>query len=577
MILLTIFIAGIILLCLGYKLYGKYLEKQFEIDYSAKMPSKTKQDGKDYVPTKIWVLFGHHFSSIAGAGPIVGPITAALLFGWIPALLWIIIGCIFIGGMHDFAALVVSVRNGGDSISSICKKYLNPLSYKLYLGFVWIALVYIIIVFCDLTASTFVPDVSKIADEVKKAATLQEGSGIAYASFFYIIFAMCFGILTKTKKISFVTGTCIFVPLVFVTIFVTQYLPTMNFIMLDNAKITVSLIILAYCFIASMLPVWFLLQPRDYLSSYLLFVCIVLSFIGIIISCFTGSAQIQFVGWKGWYAEGQGYLFPVLFITIACGAISGFHSLVSSGTTSKQAENPRDMKRIGYGAMVVEAVLALISLCAIMILAKDKADMFNTPNAIFANGFGVFASKLGIPVAMGSSFALLAISTFLLTTLDTCTRLARYISEELMQKKGLVMDCIYTLLVLVLPVAMVFVKMPNPANPDTFIPVWKAVWPLFGATNQLLAALALLVVYIVRIYRKKTTMFVFIPMIFMMFTSIAGLGQMLMENLHSGNWLILILSGILLVLTFIICIDVIIMRRKINKENIQQIQKNVDA
>ena len=577
MILLTIFIAGIILLCLGYKLYGKYLEKQFEIDYSAKMPSETKQDGKDYVPTKIWVLFGHHFSSIAGAGPIVGPITAALLFGWIPALLWIIIGCIFIGGMHDFAALVVSVRNGGDSISSICKKYLNPLSYKLYLGFVWIALVYIIIVFCDLTASTFVPDVSKIADEVKKAATLQEGSGIAYASFFYIIFAMCFGILTKTKKISFVTGTCIFVPLVFVTIFVTQYLPTMNFIMLDNAKITVSLIILAYCFIASMLPVWFLLQPRDYLSSYLLFVCIVLSFIGIIISCFTGSAQIQFVGWKGWYAEGQGYLFPVLFITIACGAISGFHSLVSSGTTSKQAENPRDMKRIGYGAMVVEAVLALISLCAIMILAKDKADMFNTPNAIFANGFGVFASKLGIPVAMGSSFALLAISTFLLTTLDTCTRLARYISEELMQKKGLVMDCIYTLLVLVLPVAMVFVKMPNPANPDTFIPVWKAIWPLFGATNQLLAALALLVVYIVRIYRKKTTMFVFIPMIFMMFTSIAGLGQMLMENLHSGNWLILILSGILLVLTFIICIDVIIMRRKINKENIQQIQKNVDA
>lgn len=577
MILLTIFIAGIILLCLGYKLYGKYLEKQFEIDYSAKMPSETKQDGKDYVPTKIWVLFGHHFSSIAGAGPIVGPITAALLFGWIPALLWIIIGCIFIGGMHDFAALVVSVRNGGDSISSICKKYLNPLSYKLYLGFVWIALVYIIIVFCDLTASTFVPDVSKIADEVKKAATLQEGSGIAYASCFYIIFAMCFGILTKTKKISFVTGTCIFVPLVFVTIFVTQYLSTMNFIMLDNAKITVSLIILAYCFIASMLPVWFLLQPRDYLSSYLLFVCIVLSFIGIIISCFTGSAQIQFVGWKGWYAEGQGYLFPVLFITIACGAISGFHSLVSSGTTSKQAENPRDMKRIGYGAMVVEAVLALISLCAIMILAKDKADMFNTPNAIFANGFGVFASKLGIPVAMGSSFALLAISTFLLTTLDTCTRLARYISEELMQKKGLVMDCIYTLLVLVLPVAMVFVKMPNPANPDTFIPVWKAVWPLFGATNQLLAALALLVVYIVRVYKKKSTMFVFIPMVFMMITSIAGLGQMLMENLHSGNWLILILSGILLVLTFIICIDVIIMRRKINKENIQQIQKNVDA
>ena len=576
MILLTIFIAGIILLVLGYKLYGKYLEKQFEVDYSAKMPSETKQDGKDFVPTKIWVLFGHHFSSIAGAGPIVGPITAALLFGWIPALLWIIVGCIFIGGMHDFAALVVSVRNGGDSISSVCKKYLNPLSYKLYLGFVWIALVYIIIVFCDLTASTFAPDVSGLVGSAKDTA-LKNGSGIAYASFFYIIFAMCFGILTKTKKISFLTGTFIFVPLVFVTIFLTQYLPAANLFMLDNAKIVVSLIILAYCFIASMLPVWFLLQPRDYLSSYLLFVCIILSFIGIIISCFTGSAEVRFEGWTGWYAAGQGYLFPVLFITIACGAISGFHSLVSSGTTSKQAEKPRDMKRIGYGAMIVEAVLALISLCAVMILARDKAEMFATPNAIFANGFGIFASKLGIPASMGTAFALLAISTFLLTTLDTCTRLGRYISEELMQKKGLVLDCVYTLLVLVLPVVMVFVKMKNPANPDMYIPVWKAVWPLFGATNQLLGALALLVIYIVRVYKKKSVWFVFVPMLFMLVTSLAGLGQMFMENIHSGNRIILILSGILLVLTVLICIDVVIMRRKINKENIENLRKNVDA
>lgn len=560
MIIFTIFVASMIILFLGYKLYGHYLERKFEIDFDKQTPSHTKEDGVDYVPTKIWILFGHHFSSIAGAGPIVGPITAALLFGWVPALLWILVGSIFIGGLHDFASLVISVRNEGKSISSICKEYFNPLSYKLYLGFVWVALVYIIVVFCDLTATTFAPDVSSLVGAAKDTA-LKTGNGVAYASFFYIIFAMCFGILTKTKKLNFIAATCIFVPLVFITIFVTQYFPVMNLVMLDNAKVIFSLIILAYCFVASLLPVWFLLQPRDYLSSYLLFVCIVLSFIGILISGLMGKAPVTFPQWTGWYAKGQGYLFPVLFITIACGAVSGFHSLVSSGTTSKQAEKKEDLRRIGYGAMIVEAVLAVISLCAIMIATKGDCKGL-TPNAIFANGFGVFASALGIPIAFGKAFALLAISTFLLTTLDTCTRLARYVSEEFVGKKSLFMDIIYTICVLIFPVVMVFVKMPDPTNAGAFIPIWKAIWPLFGATNQLLAALALLVVFVVRKYKQKSTWFIFIPMIFMLCASVAGLGQMFMESLSSGNYLILALSAILLVLTLIICFDVAIMKKK---------------
>lgn len=564
MIIFTIFVASMIILFLGYKLYGHYLERKFEIDFSKETPSHTKEDGVDYVPTKIWILFGHHFSSIAGAGPIVGPITAALLFGWIPALLWILVGSIFIGGLHDFATLVVSVRNEGKSISSICQEYFSPLSYKLYLGFVWIALVYIIIVFCDLTATTFAPSVTGLIGDAKETA-LRTGNGVAYASFFYIIFAMCFGILTKTKKINFVTATCIFVPLVFITIFVTQYFPIMGLVQAENAKIIFSLIILAYCFIASLLPVWFLLQPRDYLSSYLLFVCIILSFIGILISAFVGKANVTFPGWTGWYAEGSGYLFPVLFVTIACGAVSGFHSLVSSGTTSKQAEKPEDLRRIGYGAMIVESILAIISLCAIMIVTKGSCKGL-TPNAIFANGFGIFTSSLGIPSAFGTSFALLAISTFLLTTLDTCTRLARYILEEFVGKKNLVMDVIYTLCVIAFPVIMIFIKMPDPTNQGAIIPVWKAIWPLFGATNQLLAALALLVVYVVRKYKNKSTWFIFIPMLFMMLTSIAGLGQMLMESYRTHNILTFVLSGILFLLTLFICFNVAFMKNKNNNK-----------
>ncbi|MBQ7257415.1 MAG: carbon starvation protein A [Abditibacteriota bacterium] len=552
MTLVIIFISGIIILFLGYKFYGSFLCKEFEVDKITILPSKAKEDGVDFIPTKLWVLFGHHFSSIAGAGPIIGPITAALLFGWIPALLWILIGAIFMGGLHDMASLVASVRNDGESISSICKKYLSPVSYKTYLGFVLLALIYIIIVFCDLTSSTFAPTSTD-------PAQIKSSNGIAYASFFYIILAMCFGILTKTKKLSFIVATCIFVPLVFIVIFATQYMPIMAIMSNANPKVIFSLIILAYCFIASLLPVWFLLQPRDYLSSFLLFACILFSFIGIIIAGPTGHINITFPAWTGWYAQGQGYLFPVLFVTIACGAISGFHSMVSSGTTSKQVESPKDIKRIGYGAMIVESVLALIALCSIMICFKGDTKGL-TPNEIFATGFGNFVSSIGIPAIAGKTFALLAISTFLLTTLDTCTRLARYIAEEFVGKKNFGLDLLYTFCILALPVIMVFVKMPDPANSDTFIPIWKAIWPVFGATNQLLAALALLVIYIIRVYKKKSTWFIFIPMLFMMVTSIAGLGQLVIEGIHANNYLIAGLSGVLIILAAIMCIDVIFFR-----------------
>lgn len=553
-----IFVVGCLILLGGYVIYGRFLERQFDVDPSRKTPAVTMTDNVDYVPAKAPVLFGHHFSSIAGAGPIVGPITAALAFGWLPAFLWIIIGSIFIGGTHDFAALITSIRHKARSVGEVCRLYLSPMTYKLFLAFVWLALVYVLIVFLDLTASTFAPNLAAIADAAVKAELRLDGGAVASASLIYIGLALLFGIFVNSGKINLKTGSLIFVPLVFIALFFSRQIPVYlpGFIE-DSASKSWSLILLAYCFAASIMPVWLLLQPRDYLSSFLLYACVLFGGIGLVITSVTGKIVSNYPAFIGFSDPNLGFIFPALFITIACGAVSGFHAIVASGTTAKQLPSESSARPVTYGSMLVEAVLGIMALGTVMFLVKPVAN--TNPNSIFAQGMGQFLNTFHVPVNIGAGFGLLAISTFLLTTLDTCTRLARYIFEEMFNVKGSASRYISTALTLALPLALVFYDIPDPTNPGATLAAWKAVWPVFGATNQLLAAMALLVVFVWRTHQKKPAAFVAIPMVLMMATAGAGLVQKLIAATCGKQVQPLIagLSALLLLMAVVLLIDVI--------------------
>jgi carbon starvation protein len=569
------FVGGCLVLLLGYRFYGRFLERQFDVDPSRPVPSETMKDGVDYVAAKTPVLFGHHFSSIAGAGPIVGPITAALAFGWLPPFLWLLVGAIFIGGTHDFAALMTSIRHKARSIGEICRIYLSPTTYKLFLGFVWLALVYVLVVFLDLTASTFAPAVGAVADEAKKAALVHTGGTVATASLIYIGLALAFGLIVNTGRINLKAGSAIFVPLVFIALVVAQYVPiTVPSLIAGSPKGTWSIILLAYCFVASILPVWILLQPRDYLSSFLLYACVLVGGAGLIMSGLTGRLTISYPAFTGFYDSGLGCMFPAMFIVIACGAISGFHSIVASGTTAKQLPSEGAARPVAYGAMITEAVVGLVALAGIMMLAEKPVG--GTPTAIFSQGMGRFLSIFGIPAGLGAGFGLLAISTFLLTTLDTCTRLARYIFEEMFGVGGR-MRYLSTALTLALPLAIVFVKIPDPANPGACLPAWQAVWPVFGATNQLLAAMALLVVFVWRSHLRKAKWFVAWPMVLMFAITGTGLVQLLRSAVCSGQHLIASLSGVLMVMALALLIDTARSWKKITSAKIAEEDSTVPA
>jgi carbon starvation protein len=475
----------------------------------------------DYVPTPSPVLFGHHFSSIAGAGPIVGPVLAALWFGWGPALLWILVGSVFIGSVHDYTALMASVRNRGMSLAEIGRKFFSPTSYYIMLGFIWLALVYVLIVFLDLTASTFAPDVSAIADVGVRAAAERSGGVVATASVFYIVLAVAFGVCVNRLKGSYKKMSMIFVPLVFVGIWIGTAIPllpgSVPILLGGGAKDTWLGILLVYCLCAAVMPVYLLLQPRDYLSSFLLYACLAMAGVGLLLAGGSGGVAITWPFFSGWTHPVQGFLFPVLFVTVACGAVSGFHSLVASGTTAKQLNNERGAKSVAFGAMLVEGVLAVIAVSAVMIM--KPGDTVGQPVIVFASALGRFGEALGLPLTLGTNFGKLAISTFLLTTLDTCTRLARFILDELLPWRFSGKRYASTVLTLVLPTVVVFMRIPHPTIPGAFIPAWQAVWPAFGATNQLLAAVALLVVVMWLLRERRKLLFAALPAAFMFVTA----------------------------------------------------------
>ncbi len=527
--LATILLIAVVLFIAAYRWYGRFLEKHFGVDPGRQTPANKHYDGIDYVPAKTPVLMGHHFSSIAGAGPIVGPIIAVAFFGWLPAVLWIIIGSIFIGGVHDYSALVVSIRHKARSIAQVAKELMSPLAHKLYLAFIWLTMIYILTVFVDLTAATFVQD-----------------GGVASSSVMYIALAILLGLSVYRLNLSLVPASLIFVPLVFLAIYIGQLLP-MQFTGGPGieGKIPWIMILVAYCLVASITPVWVLLQPRDYLSAYLLVACILGGLGGILV----GRPPIETEAFLGFHAN-IGYLFPALFITIACGACSGFHSIVASGTTAKQLNNEKSARPVAYGSMLVEGLLALISVSAIIVAGGVLGG--NAPTVVFAQGMGSFLGSFGIPATMGTSFGLLALSTFLLTTLDTATRLARYILEEFFNVWGVKMHIIATVVTLIFPLWLALTEFRDAQG--AVIPVWRAIWPVFGSTNQLLGALALLTtsVWLKRTGRK--TVYIVLPMIFMFAVTLLALVQLVGQ--YRSN-VVGVIAGFLFILAVILLFEAI--------------------
>jgi len=559
MSLLAILVPSALLLAVAYRVYGGILARLFQLDDADATPAVTLRDDVDYEPVAPQLLLGQHFSAIAAAGPIVGPILAGVAFGWLPALLWILVGSIFIGGVHDFAALVASVRHKARSIAEVVRDHMSRRAYVLFLAFVWIALVYIIVAFTDITASSFV------GRQTLENGDSVSGGGIATSSLLYLVIPMVMGACMRFAKMPLWLATAIFVPLVGLAIWVGQFIPfdlaaalgTSN----ARAQQVWGILLLVYCLGAAMVPMWMLLQPRGHLGGCFLYVALAGAAIGLVASdrLVAGDAAVRYPAFTSWQTAKAGDLIPMLFITIACGACSGFHSLIASGTTSKQLRRETDARAIGYGTMLLEAMVAIVSLCCVMVLAADSPLANQPPNFVYALGMGRFLEMLGVPAAIGVSFALMAFTTFVYDTLDVCTRLGRYIVQELTGLSGRVGGWLGTGVTAGVP--MLFLLRPQLDGNGNAVPVWKTFWSLFGASNQLLAALTLLGMT-VWLWRTRRAAWVWLvtglPTLFMYAMSTWALAGMTLPRFRGGGgltlpadpvpWAGLVLLGLALVM-----------------------------
>ncbi len=547
MSMIAVVLMSSVVLAAAYHVYGKLLTRLFELDPTRQTPAVELRDDNDYLPIEPRFLLSQHFSAIAAAGPIVGPILAGVMFGWAPALLWILIGAVFVGGVHDMAALVASIRHRARSIAEVVRDHMTHRSYMLFLAFIWIALVYIIVAFTDITASSFV------GRQTLENGQQVTGGGIASSSLMYLALPIVMGLLLRFTKLSLTAATIIFVPLVGVAIWLGQYIPLDLAALLglsdDGAHKVWDVILLVYCFVAAVVPVWMLLQPRGHLGGFFLYIALGGSALGLIV----GGTPVAYPAFTSWTtAKGQS-LVPFLFITIACGACSGFHAIIASGTTCKQLRLETDAKPIGYGAMLLEAMVAVISLCCVMMLRPDSPAVVNPkPNYIYALGIGQFLEVLHIPPALGVSFALMAFTTFVYDTLDVCTRLGRYIIEELLNWHSKTGRFMATALTACAPLVFVMRTTTDPVT-GKVIPVWQTFWALFGASNQLLAALALLGV-LVWIWRTRHAVWVWpvigLPMVLMYVMSVWALLSMIRQKFGQGAfadpvpWVAVVLVGL---------------------------------
>lgn len=527
---------GMVLLYLAYHVYGTKISKLLDISDDNKTPARTMEDGIDYVPTGSHVVFGHHFSSIAGAGPILGPVAAAALFGWVPAFLWIVIGSIFIGGVHDFTSLVASMRHKGKSIASVAGNVMSKRAQVIFASFIWLTLVLIVAVFA-----------------VVAAKALINTPEIVLPTVMLIPIAVFIGLLHYKYRMDSRTSTIIGLILLFAFIIVGLDYPISLSADKGLAFNYWVVILLGYALVASVLPVWTLLQPRDYLASYVLFIGLGLGIVGIaaVNPPISTPALISF-------NSAQGFMWPILFITIACGAISGFHSLVSSGTSSKQIKKESDSKKIGYGSMLVEGLLAIFALLAVTAglawVSNDPSvlsyqDFLNDKNPIgaFGSGYGHFVEPF-FGLALGTVVGVMIVKTFVMTTLDTASRLGRFVGSELFGSNGLgikAMDNRY-ISTLVLVVGAGALALSNN---------WLKIWPVFGAANQLIAALALFVVTTWLVGMKKPSKYTLYPAIFMLLTTIAALVILTMKYIPEGNYLLAGTAILLLVLAILVVIE----------------------
>lgn len=560
-----VLVIGIAILVIAYVTYGKWLADQWGVDPSRVTPAHTEEDGVDYVPAKAPVLLGHHFSSIAGAGPINGPIQAAV-FGWVPVLLWVLIGGIFFGAVHDYGALFASIRNKGQSIGEVIADTMGPKAKRLFLTFAYLTLILVVAAFASIVANTFMAtyDESGAVDMAASAAN----ASTAMISILFIVVAIIFGVFVYRRNASLAVSTVVGVAAIIICMVIG-----LNWHPLYLSNTTWMIIVGIYITVASVTPVWILLQPRDYLSSFLLYGMMIVAVVGILGAGFTGHAHMDipaFTGFKDTLAptgSSLGYMFPALFVTIACGAISGFHSLVGSGTTAKQLDRETDARPIAYGGMLIECALAIISLCAVgFIWSKYSAGETVVPTAVFATGISQMTST--IPFLAGAesviySLLILAVSAFCLTSLDTATRLARYMFQEFWLEPGqsykdatgfkkiLVNPLVATVITVVLGIALGLTGYSN-------------IWPLFGAANQLLAALGLLAVatWLGKMGRNNK-MFLF-PMAFMLVVTITSLCFTLKTNalgISVGGegmvWCVIrvVIAALLVVLAVILAID----------------------
>ncbi|MDL2218559.1 carbon starvation protein A [Christensenellaceae bacterium OttesenSCG-928-M15] len=495
---LVILLIAIVVLGGAYLTYGKYLANAWGLDNNKPTPATTMSDGVDYVPAKAPVLMGHHFASIAGAGPINGPIQASV-FGWLPVLLWILIGGVFFGAVHDFGSLFASVRHEGKSIGHVIEMNIGRTGKRLFLAFGWFTLLLVIAAFASIVQGTFT-----VTDEMKAAGNLGNGS-VATASLLFIVLAILFGFLVYRKNAPLLVSSVVGIILLGVCIFVGLKAP-ITFVS-SNVWLV---FILVYIMVACVTPVWILLQPRDYLNSFLLYAMMLLAVVGVLFT----NPTMELSAVTGWKVEGVGTMFPVLFITVACGAISGFHSLVGSGTTSKQIAKESDTKVIGYGAMLIECLLAVLALIAVGALGGQQG----TPAVTFATGISGFFSVMGMGEGTVSTIFViitLAVSAFALTSLDTAARMGRFLFQEFFVNEG---EDVKSLTGIRRTLVNPYVATIITVGLGGLLAVggYQKIWPLFGAANQLLAALALLAVcvWLGRI-GKKNFMF-YIPMGFMM-------------------------------------------------------------
>ena len=542
-------VIAIVVLGGAYLLYGRYLQNKWGIDPKAKTPAYEMEDGVDYVPADTNVVFGHQFASIAGAGPINGPIQAAI-FGWLPVMLWILIGGVFFGAVQDFASMYASVKNKGRTIGYIIEEYIGKLGKKLFLLFCWLFCILVVAAFADVVAGTFNGFATSDAGVVTKVAA---NGAVATTSMLFILEAVVLGFFLKYTKFNKWINTAVAIVLL-----VAAIVLGLNFPMYVSLG-TWHIIIFAYILVASVAPVWALLQPRDYLNSYLLIFMIV----GAVIGVFVANPSCNLKAFTSFNVDGQ-YMFPILFVTIACGAVSGFHSLVSSGTASKQIKNEKNMLPISFGAMLMESMLAIIALIAVASFADGEAAAqgLTTQPQIFAGAIANFLSVVGLPHSLVFTLINLAVSAFALTSLDSVARVGRLsfqeffldsdTDEENMSPFLKVVTNKYFATVITLVLAYMLTKVG-----------YAEIWPLFGSANQLLSVLALVACAVFLKKTKRQGCILWIPMVFMMAVTFTALGMtitklskaLLSTGLDLGNTLQLVFAVLLLILGVLVAIQ----------------------